>query len=66
MCIGLFATAQTPEQALKITSSYDKVYLADFSAKSLEESQAEKKFAIEHAQARNIPLSYTSKDGSFN
>ncbi len=65
MFSSLFLSAQTDEQAQKITSSYDKGYLANLAAQSLEKSQAEKKAAISYAQARNIPITYTTKEGAF-
>lgn len=65
MFFSLFAFAQTEEEAQKITASYDKAYLQDLAAKSLEASTREKKEAIEYARARNIPISYTTKDSAY-
>lgn len=65
MFFSTLASAQTPEQAKKITASYDQAYLRDLAAKSLEESTKKKKAAIEFAKARNIPVAYTTKEGSY-
>lgn len=65
MFFSLFAFAQTEEEAQKITAFYDKAYLQDLAAKSLEASTREKKEAIEYARARNIPISYTTKDSAY-
>lgn len=65
MFYGLFAYSQTNDQIQKITATYDKAYLQELSTKYLNNSRAAKKDAIEYARARNIPISYTTKDGSF-
>src|SRR5690625_19656 len=67
-CFILFSVgvnAQTPEQARKITASYNKSYLENLAAESLEKSAREKKEAVEYANARNIPISYTTEEGAF-
>src|SRR5690554_1853999 len=65
MFYGLFAYSQTNDQIQKITVTYDKAYLQELSTKYLNNSRAAKKDAIEYARARNIPISYTTKAGSF-
>lgn len=62
---GLVSSAQTFEQAQKITSSYNKTYLRELASQSLQKSRAEKKEAVAYARARNIPISYTTKEGSY-
>jgi|GEM_PF-616780 hypothetical protein len=62
---GFFATAQTPEQVRNITSSYNKQYLNEMAEQALKKSITEKEAAIEYAQARNIPISYTTKDSVY-
>src|SRR5690554_664548 len=62
---GLITSAQTPDQVQKITSTYNQAYLQDLAAQSLEKSTKEKQAAIEYAKARNLPISYTTKEGSF-
>ena len=63
--LGLITSAQTPDQVQKITSTYNQAYLKDLAAQSLEKSTKEKQAAIEYAKARNLPISYTTKEGSF-
>ncbi len=65
MLFGLFAFAQTPSQLQKITASYNKTYLQDLAAQSLDRSTAEKNHAIQFATARNIPISFTTKEGDY-
>ncbi len=65
MFFGLFASAQTEAETQKITASYDKAYLQDLAAQALEKSTREKKEAVAYAQARNIPITYTTKDGAY-
>lgn len=63
--LAINTIAQTPEQAKKITASYNISYLQDFATKSLEKSTQERKEAIDYAEARNIPVSYTTEEGAF-
>lgn len=65
MFLGLFTSAQTPQQIQKITSLYDKTYLQELADQSLQKSEKEKKAALAYAQLRNIPISYTTKEGSY-
>lgn len=62
---GLFASAQTLEQAQKITSTYNKSYLQELSTKTIQKSTDEKKEAVDFAQERNIPISYITEDGAY-
>lgn len=62
---GFNLIAQTPEQARKITASYDKAYLQNLSAKSLTKSINEKRNAIEYAKDHNKPISYTTEEGVY-
>lgn len=63
--LTIHAIAQTPEQATKITASYNTSYLQNLATKSLEKSTQEKKEAIDYAEARNIPISYVTEEGAF-
>ena len=65
MFLGLFSSAQTPQQIQKITSLYDKTYLQELANQSLQKSEKEKKAALAYAQLRNIPVSYTTEDGTY-
>ena len=65
MFLGLFTSAQTPQQIQKITSLYDKTYLQELADQSLQKSEKEKKAALAYAQLRNIPVSYTTEDGTY-
>ncbi len=65
MLFSLLASAQTPEQARKIAASYNQAYLQNLATQLLEESTKKKKEAIAYAHARNIPITYTTKEGAF-
>lgn len=67
-CFILFTVgvnAQTLEQARKVTASYNTSYLKNLATESLEKSAREKREAMKYAQSRNIPISYTTNEGSF-
>ncbi len=65
MLFSLFAAAQTPKQLQEITATYNKAYLQNLATQSLEQSKTDKAQAILYATARNIPLTYTTKEGGF-
>lgn len=65
MFFGLFASAQTERQANKITATYNQEYLNDLAAQSLQISKSAKEQAVQYAISRNIPITYTTKDGGY-
>lgn len=65
MLLGFHSSAQTLRQSQEITNSYNKQYLHNLADQSGKKSLLEKTKAENYAMARNIPLSYTSKDGAF-
>ena len=64
--LGFYLNAQTEEQRKQITGSYDMPYLRGLATQSLQKSIADKEEAIQYAQVRNIPISFTTDDGAFS
>lgn len=63
--IGFGLHAQTEEQARRITASYDQSYLVGLAAEALEKSVSDRNEAVQYAQSRNLPVAYTTQEGSF-
>ena len=65
LLIGFFVSSQTEEQVKKITATYDQEYLRNLADEHLEKSTREKREAVRYALARNIPITYTTKDSAY-
>lgn len=65
MLFSLIATSQTAKQLQEITASYNISYLQDLSTSTLEQSKQEKSKAIQYANNRGIPITFTTENGGF-
>ena len=57
--------AQTEQQVAEITRNYNTSFLQHFAQQSIEKSTLELEEAIQHAKANNLPVTYTTEDGTF-
>src|SRR5690554_4464236 len=57
--------AQTEQQVAEITRNYNTSFLQHFAQQSLEKSTLELEEAIQHAKPNNLPVTYTTEDGTF-
>lgn len=65
MLFSLIATSQTAKQLQEITASYNISYLQDLSTSTLEQSKQEKSKAIQYANNRGIPITFSTENGGF-